>query len=165
MESGGIHLQRPWLFLSFKTLNMLFTLLEMKFFSLVFLVNSCYSSQFSSSLTSFLKHCLSFSPSQRGLVITNLFFSVFFHSCSNIYYVFTMRQFPCSYSLPHSLKTGVAKGSVLNPFPHFSLYTLLGPSHWLAWLQWSALFSWCHNSLAWSLVLYLYKFGYFVDTF
>lgn len=122
----------------------------------------CHSSWFSSSLTSFLKSCLSFSPSQRGLVISSLF-SVSFHSYSNIYYAFTMRQFLCSYSLPHLLKTRVPEDSVLSPFPHFTLFLSfssflshfsLGPSHSPAWLQqviWYDI-GWYDNILAWYLV-------------
>lgn len=131
----------------------------------------CHSSWFSSGLTSFLKSHLSFSPSQKGLVISSLFFSVSFHSYSNIYYAFTMRQFLFSYSLPHLLKAGVPEGSVLSPFPHFSLFLslssflshfALGPSHSPAWIQWSALFGGCDNSLAWCLVLYIHKFVWMI---
>lgn len=77
-------------------------------------------SQFCSSLTFFLKPCLSFSPSQGGLIISSQFFSVYFHFFGNIYCVFSLRCSLCSYSSSYSLKTGVPQGLVLSSSP-FSL--------------------------------------------
>ena len=77
-----------------------------------------YPSCFCSAWPPFWSPCLSFSPFQRALVISSLF-SVSFHSFSNTYYVFTMRQILCSYCLPHILNIVVPQGSVLSPFSHF----------------------------------------------